>query len=201
MNVLLKSALAASTSAAILVGCFSVSGSRTYLLRPASEVALPSQHNAGLAVLAVAPVRVPDYLDSTDLVLRQGDHRLEASRTAHWGERLSSGVTEVLQAELARRLPDQWVTSSRDSGVAARKLDVRIERFDVWPDGRCVLVAGWTVRDPAHHRNAVGESATVEHPPGGSPTIGDARLVAAMDEALETLAERIAASLETTPQA
>jgi uncharacterized lipoprotein YmbA len=182
--------------AACLSGCFSVPASRSYLLRPASQVPMVATSNPGLPVLALEPVRVPDYLDTTELVLRDGEHRIKDSRSGHWGERLSSGVSEFLQGDLARRLPGEWVISARDGGDSARNLNVHIERFDVWADGHCVLVASWTLRDPARDKTAAPERAVVELPTTAPLALDDARVVAAMDDTLDILAGRIAASIE-----
>jgi uncharacterized lipoprotein YmbA len=193
----IRSAAALTACVAIcLAGCFSAPASHTYLLRPASEIPPVATANPALPVLAFQPVRVPDYLDTTDLVLRDGDHRIKASRSGHWGERLSSGVSEFLEGDLARRLPGEWLIVARDGGDAPRKLSIHIERFDVWPDGHCVLVASWTLRDPSRGKNAAPERAVVELPAASGLAIDDSRLVAAMDDALDTLAVRIAASIE-----
>lgn len=181
---------------AALAGCFSVAASRTYLLRPASQVPIASTSNPSLPVLALESVRVPDYLDTTDLLLRDGEYRIKSSRTGHWGERLSSGVSEFLQAALARRMPGESLISARDGGDSTRKLSVRIERFDVWPDGHGVLVASWTIRYPSRVMTATPERAVVEFPTTASPVTGDDGVVAAMDDSLDVLAGRIAVSIE-----
>src|SRR5687768_7972594 len=66
----------------------------------------------GRPVLEVKPVRLPDYIDVTDILVRRPGNVLEASRTGRWAERLSAGVTRAFAAGLERRLPGVAVTTS-----------------------------------------------------------------------------------------
>jgi uncharacterized lipoprotein YmbA len=62
---------------------------------------LDSAHDASMQVGAVAErpvmqlqrVLIPDYLDTTDILLRVGAHEIHESAAGRFGERLSLGVT------------------------------------------------------------------------------------------------------------
>ena len=56
-------------------------------------------------VVELEPVRVPDYLDTTDIVTRHAGGLVVASQSARWGERLSIGVTRAVGASLGIGLP------------------------------------------------------------------------------------------------
>src|SRR5689334_11306179 len=63
-------------------------------------------------IVEVKPVRVPDYLDTTDIFTRGPGGRIVASQSARWGERLSVGVTRAVATSLEARLPQLVVTTS-----------------------------------------------------------------------------------------
>jgi uncharacterized lipoprotein YmbA len=141
-------------------------------------------------------ILLPDYLDTTDLVLRSGAHELKVSPTGRWGERLSIGLTDALAAALAVRLPQDAVVLDPAGEPAARRVLVDVAAFDVWPDGHCVLAASWTVlaRDPA--AAAVSGRETFDLAAGGPAAAGDAAVVAAMAQAVGRLADRVAAAVD-----
>ena len=142
-------------------------------------------------MLRLAAVRVPDYLDSNDIVLRVGPHQLQTLATARWGERLSAGVTHALAGDLAGRLPAVQVTADPSGDEFAARVLVSVETFDVWADGHCVLKAGWTI--VSAHPPAVSSAGggTFVAAPGTALT-GDAAVVGGMADAVEQLAQSLA---------
>ena len=73
----------------LLTCCGSDPVSRTYVLSPPVDPVARAVSEAGRPVLEVRRVSVPDYLDTTDIVSRDGRNELKVSSTGHWGERLS----------------------------------------------------------------------------------------------------------------
>ncbi|HVY16191.1 MAG TPA: ABC-type transport auxiliary lipoprotein family protein, partial [Rhodopila sp.] len=74
---------------------------------PVTDVAEPL---AGRPVILVQRVLMPDYLDVTDIQVRQAGNVMHASSTGRWGERLSSAVRGALANDLGRALPGFVVT-------------------------------------------------------------------------------------------
>ena len=183
----------------LLMGCQS-SGSppRIYVLTPPVEAVPGVRSEATRPVMELAKVALPDYLDSSDILFRDGRNELKSSQTGKWGERLSVGITHALTAALTRRMPKVQIVQSALSGQSARRLLVDVEAFDIRADGRCVLTARWTMPREEGQTTPISMRATVvtaiSAAAGGSARTDDI-VVAAMESALEKLADHIAASL------
>jgi uncharacterized lipoprotein YmbA len=147
---------------------------------------------AGLPVVELKPVRVPDYLDTTDLVVRD-DGQLVPSRTGRWGERLSVGATRALGTALAARLPRLLVTTAPPVERPAWQVLVDLDTFEARRDGQIVLTGRWSVTDGAGRATLAAERVSLVEPLAGA---GDAAVAAAMTRDLEALAARIAAAFE-----
>lgn len=158
---------------------------------PAADTATVAQK--GRPIVEVRRVRVPDYLDSTDIVERSGG-KLIASQTGRWGERLSIGTTRALAASLASRLPNMAVVATPPIEQPARQVLVDLTAFEpVVADGKVVLAGGWTITDGSGHNVLAAEQTSLTEPLAGS---GDEAIVAAMTRALDNLADQIKRAME-----
>jgi hypothetical protein len=184
---------AALFAAAIVAGCHAPEPPRdVYVLGSEWPTRQADVSQLGQPVIEVALARLPDYLDTTDMLRRGTDGRVLASQSGRWGERLSVGMTRAVALSLAARLPDFAMTTSPPENVPWRKILIDIDSFEARPDGSCILAAQWSIR-PGGGGDVVDQQRTVLLIDlTGS---GDAALVAAMSREAETLAERIARSL------
>jgi uncharacterized lipoprotein YmbA len=178
-----------------LAACGSTPPIRIYLLTPPLQSAA-SEPSPVVPVdrIVMSRVRVPDYLDTTDILLRDGTRAVKVSETGRWGERLSHALTRALAADLGARLPGALDTF--DPSSTQRQVQVNVDALDLWPDGRCAMTATWTIVDPAAPRavaNGTGRFAAA--PDGSSPDGADGRLVDSMAHAVGALADAIAASI------
>jgi uncharacterized lipoprotein YmbA len=181
----------------VLTGCSSSPVPRTYVLSAPADPIVGVHGEAGRPVLELPTVSLPDYLDTTDILLRYGRNELKPSKTGQWGERLSVGITHALEASLERRLPGMLVVHTPLSGQPARRLLVDVGSFDVQPDGRCVLTARWTIPGQDPGTAAVAEQGTflTMAAAGSKESLTDAAIVSAMEATVDQLADRIAISL------
>ena len=121
-----------------------------YTLEPPD---LPS-HAAPLArrakVIEIRRVTVPDYLDTQDILVRDGS-TLQRSAHGRWATRLSLGVTRYLTGLLAARHRDALVTDQPQIETPDARIFVTISTLDVTSAGVATLEADWTLvpRDPA----------------------------------------------------
>ena len=186
--------LRAGTSALFLIvaGCASGPESRIYVLTAPGQVAAVDAPDPEQPSVQLQPVLVPDYLDTTDLLLRSGPYEVKVSPTARWGERMSKGLTDALSAALTARLSQHLVTSDQDDGRSSRQILVDVSAFDLWPDGHCVLTASWTILEGHTHNNVFAGRDVFEVRAMGQGAVDDAALVAAMARAVGELADRIA---------
>ena len=173
----------------VLAGC-STSGPppELYVLGDAPTISTGAVSQLDAPVIEVKPVRIPDYLDTTDILTRQAAGHMVASATARWGERLSVGVTRAVAASLARRLPQVTVTTSRPLEEPAWQLLIDVDVFEASPGGECVLVARWSLREGRGGRKAREEKLSLAESVGAS---GDREIVAAMTSQLNQLGDRI----------
>jgi len=181
-----------------LTGCAADPPARTYVLAPPAGDEPQGLVPVGMPVLQLQRIVVPDYLDTTDILLRIGANEIKASPTGRWGERLSQGLDHALGAALATRLPQDRIAVASSSDRSAKRLTVIVDAFDVRPDGRSVLTASWTILDPnpdVAPRTGRGVFAT----PAPSGSISDASIVAAMSQTIGLLADRIATDAEVPP--
>jgi uncharacterized lipoprotein YmbA len=149
--------------------------------------------------LEVRRILVPDYLDSTDILTRSGNEELKVSATGRWGERLSQGLTHAVGADLAARMPRVSIVQD-GSTDAQRQLRITINSLDLWPDGRCVLAASWSIVDPGSAIAVTTGSRTFETMnAGGSAAVSDANLVDAIARTLGKLADSIVLDAQTSP--
>ncbi len=121
-----------------------------YTLEPSD---LPSQA-APLArrsiVIEIRRVSVPDYLDTQDILVRDGS-TLQRSAHGRWATRLSLGVTRYLTGLLAARHLGALVTDQAQIETPDARISVTISTLDITSAGVATLEADWTLvpRDPA----------------------------------------------------
>jgi uncharacterized protein len=197
MMILRPVALAAVIS--ITAGCLSHREFRhIYSLDSAADAETRSAAAAEPAVLQLERVLIPDYLDTTDILLRVGPHEIHESATGRLGERLSLGITHALRSDLASRLPSYSIALAQSADRPARRILVNVEAFDVWPTGRCVLIADWTLVDMDRRTLLSAARGTFTAAAAGANP-GDGAIVAAMADAVRQLAERIASTAAALP--
>jgi uncharacterized lipoprotein YmbA len=208
-----------ATSTDIMRWDFSIMGAKSYVLnlsenvgvamlglaacnlagRPATEYVLGTITSAkevrvpqtGLPIVEIKRVQLPDYLDTTEILERSGN-RLIPSPTARWGERMSVGMSQALSASLAARLPRMFVTASPTIEHPVRNVFVDVAAFET--RGRqVILVTHWVVTNGATRQTLVAQQTTLVETIAGTD---DGAVVAAMSDAVEGLADQIAAGIE-----
>jgi uncharacterized protein len=180
-------------------GCLSHRESRhIYSLEGAADAPARVEAALGRPSIQLERVLVPDYLDTRDISLRVGAHEIRESATGRFAERLSLGVTQALRSDLAAHLPQYTVAPAAAVDDKARRIVVDVDTFDVWPNGRCVLVAGWTILDADRRLVLSADRGSFTSAAAGVKP-GDGSIVAAMADAVRQLAERIASTAATLP--
>jgi uncharacterized lipoprotein YmbA len=140
----------------------------------------------------VRPARVPDYLDTTDIVTRGAGGLIVPSESGRWGERFSIGLARAVTAELRHRLPQLAITTSAWSAEPKWEVQIELDAFDVQPTSNSTLAATWSIID-VQRRRTWAEERVVLSDRGTFQT--DAAVVAVMGHQVEDLAARIAESL------
>ena len=183
----------------VATGCLSHHEYRhIYSLDGAMDVPTQAGTVAERPVMQLQRVLIPDDLDTPDILLRVGAHEIHESATGRFGERLSLGITHALRSDLASRLPLYTIVLAQSAERPVRQILVNVDAFDVWPTGRCVLVADWTILDADRKALLSADRGTLTAAAAGVNP-GDGAIVTAMADAVRQLADRIASSAEALP--
>ena len=169
----------------------------------ALDAALDAERNAEAVLkgpeLQLQRVLVPDYLDTTDLVLRVSTHEIRESSTGRLAERLSLGVTHALRSDLAARIPMDTMVLAQPADKSARRIAVNVDAFDVWPNGRCVLAADWSILGADRGGVLAADRGTFTTAAASGGSSNDAAIVSAMADAVHQLGDRIASTVRALP--
>ncbi len=79
---------------------------QVYVLGNAVADAPATASQMNTPTVEVRPARVPDYLDTTDIVTRGAGGLIVPSQSGRWGERFSIGLTRAVGAALTKKLPE-----------------------------------------------------------------------------------------------
>jgi hypothetical protein len=176
--------------ALLLAGCAAPPLKLYTLGAPAVAVAAEGSM-ASAPTLEVRRVALPDYLDTQDIVTRQGS-QIDRSATGRWASRLSLSVTDLITARLGAQHPGWFVTDQPVSVPAGLRLFVNISRLDVSADGTASLAADWTIVPHSERQATLRDRASFAVQ---GPVRTDADVVALTNALLDQLSDRIGADL------
>lgn len=166
----------------------------TYVLGDTATTGFGAVSQVAAPVVELKPVRVPDFLDTTDVFTLRDGGQIVASQGARWGERLSVGVTRAVATSLAEQLPQVVVTTSPPLESPRWQVFIDIDTFEVQPGGQSVLVGRWRIWQSRGEKKLADERISLGLPVGKGT---DAEVVAAMTQQVNQLAGRIALALES----
>lgn len=147
----------------------------------------------GRPIIEVKPVELPDYLDTRELLVRNGN-KVVASQSGRWGERLSVGMTRALATSLAARLRGVDVTTAAPLEHPTRQVLVDVITFEARANQEAVvLVARWAIIDGPGRSTLLSERTALTEPVS---SMDDSAVVTAMSHAVEDLASAIATGVE-----
>jgi uncharacterized lipoprotein YmbA len=132
--------------------------SRFFLLTPLSQAGAGSQpghdSTSGLA-LGLGPIKLPAYLDRTEVVTRVEPNRLEVSENNHWAEPLKTNFSRVLAENLTTLLGTEQIVSFPwySSTHLDYQITVDVDRFETDSQGNAQLTALWTIENPKTGKN------------------------------------------------
>lgn len=166
-------------------------GQPGYLL-PAGTAA--ATHPEAGAAIAVAPVRVADFLDGEGIVMQLSDIEVYPARQHLWAQELPGQLQQLLQQRLAAALPAAQVVSRGQpllSGLPAREVRLRLDRFQGRYDGVALAQGQWQLLD-GQGRLLAQADFSVARP---LPEDGYPALVRTLAAAWEQVADELAAEL------
>lgn len=188
----------------ILTGCASSPSSKFYQLNAVqnkTSFTRDASPNQSL-IIAIGPVRIPDYLDRPQLVTCSGKNELKLSEFDRWVGSLESDVARVITEDISSLLAAdefsvvRWTPYWESQVPVSYRVEVQVDRFEGMLGDSVQLMAQWGVF--ANDRGLVlkRESRISEQMNGNSY---DA-LVAAMSSALERLCRDISGGIMSVPR-
>jgi uncharacterized lipoprotein YmbA len=184
VTLLLSLAVIASLSA-----CSSPPVRYHTLLAPASPIATTA-HSVPF-VIDVLPVGVPAQLDTSQLVIRQGDSGAVLLDNERWLSPLGEEIRTALSANLVQRLHTQDVSGLiRPTDIPVVRIHLQVRRFDSWPGQSVAFDADWslsTVGKGNERERLLCRSQFTERAVGG-----DSAMLHAQQQSITRLAEHIA---------
>jgi uncharacterized protein len=86
----------------------------------------------GEAVIGVGPVRLPEFLDRPQIIIRMGSNRVQLVEGHRWAEPLAENIPRVLRENLAARLGTERIQYFPWNQTAAVDLQIPVEilRFE-----------------------------------------------------------------------
>lgn len=175
------------------LGCVgSTPPSRFYLLEPMAAAEQPRATSVeAKPTVALAPVRIPHYLERAQLVTAVGKNTYQLDELHRWAEALDDNITRVVLRDISMLMPADVVsTNSQLARQASLTLAVTILEFHIDPAGQARLTAQWQVGrgDDVVLSRQSSYSATADN--------ADAQLkVAALNQCLSQLNREMAAAL------
>lgn len=117
--------------------------SQFYLLEPLSPSAIEQiAGDSSKLTLALAPIRIPRYLDRAQIVRATGKNTYQLEELHRWAENLDDNMTRVVLQNLSVMLPADVVVQRHEHG-SERRLAVTILEFHIDPEDQAVLSVQW----------------------------------------------------------
>ncbi len=186
---------------ALLAGCATSPSPKFYQLNSlqTKDSITPVASFQKKLVITVGPIRIPDYLDRPQIVIRAGKNELRLSEFNRWAGSLESDIGRVLAEDISSLLPSdhfsvvRWTPYLESPVPASCRVEVLVDRFEGILGDSVLLKAQWAVLAQDRKLLLNRESLIREQINTGSY---DA-LVAAMSKALEKLSKEIAVEVRS----
>ncbi len=186
----------------LLAACASSPPVRYYSLSPIDTDFQQDPDDS--VILGLGPLRMPDYLNRSQIVTRGANSEIQVDEFSRWSEPLSTSLLRIVATDVDSLLNGVVVVVFPYEPFVRDQVRYRlvgdINRFDADSSGRIVLEVQWGVADADGQitvpvrRNRYEAQATV----GGQPAAGDPGAVAAaMNDALAQFSRDIASKLDS----
>lgn len=188
--------IAAAATLVLLWGCSSAPVTHYYVLSPTAQA--PAQPAQASIAVVIKDVRLPQYLERPQIVIRGGDHRLQVVENEQWAGNLREDMTRVLAENLGRLLQsDRVIAAPHDLRLQPDvRVEVEVLRFERDAGGRVQLSAHWWVTRGSDATLLASPGVTLFGEPLGAGAAYEA-VVASMSAVYGELAQAIARSIRS----
>lgn len=184
----------------ILGGCGSSAPTRFYLLNSlsGSETGQLVSDSEDSMAIGIGPVKLPEYLDRTQIVTRASDNKIQLAEFNQWAEPLKENVSRVVAENLSQMLSTNnvslfpWKSSDRiDYQVL-----IEIVNFEGKLGDNALLTVRWSIL------GGEGKRVLLKRKSNFKESVGSESyevFVAAMNKLLEGFSREIAESIKGLP--
>lgn len=148
-------------------------------------------------IVAIVRVQLPDYLNRSEIVSRQGSNGLSLADSDRWGEPLSDSLPRIYAQDLSRFIRGARVVTPEEGRGQRPHYEYRVNltAYEPTSDGRAVMRGHWILRD-LQKGEVVAEGTIDQTRPVAA---GDySAIVHALNENLNDSSRQIAAATERT---
>lgn len=197
-RLVVPSFVLAIAAATLTAGC-ATTVTRYYTLSTVIPEAPAARSSESAALVGIGPVKLPDYVNIPNIVVRTGDNTLDQATFDQWGGSLDDMIPRVLVENMHARMPSDHFVAFPQSGDLPFdfRIPVSISSFDVSAAGDATIVARWQIRGKTGTGTLLVRQSTVRADSGGR---GYGDRVAALSRALGLLTDEIAAGLAAMPR-
>ena len=192
----------ATLATLLLAACSSSPPVRYFALSPIDSDFQPDPDDA--VILGLGPIRMPDYLNRSQIVTRGANSEIQVDEFSRWSEPLSTSLLRIVATDVDNLVQGVVVVVFPYEPFVRDQVRYRlvgdINRFDADNLGRIVLEVQWGVADADGaivvpvRRNRYTAQATA----GGKAAAGEPSAVAAaMNDALAQFSRDIATRLQS----
>lgn len=152
--------------------------------------------------LGLGPLRIPEYLNRSQLVTRGGGSEMEVDEFSRWAEPLTQAFHRVVSTDVDNMMDDVIVIAFPWESMVRNEVEYRllgeVTRFDADRSGRVVLDIQWAISEVtagvavAVHRSRYETRAARPDDP--------ATVVSAMNDALAMFSRDIVSQMEVVLQ-
>jgi len=196
--------ISAFASLALLGACSSTPATRLYVLAPVAQTPLPrvqaARNRAAAPVaLVITDVRLPQYLDRSQIVTRSDGHRLQMFEHEQWGGNLREDMTRILAENLAQLLEsDRVIAAPHNLRLTPDyRLEVEVHCFEREAGGGVRLSARWWLTRGSDAALLASPEASFSGAPLGEKSSYEA-LVGSMSAVYGELAQAIGRSIRAS---
>lgn len=201
MNATARSICFCGLVSLLLTACGSSPPARYFSLSP--TVSISGQDSEDAAELGLGPIRMPDYLDRSQLVTRGSGAELNVDEFNRWAEPLTPAFHRIVSTDVDNAVDGLVVVTFPWESAVNADVDYRllgeVIRFESDRSGQVVLELQWGVRVVASGEFVIRPRRTRYTSQAGSSD-NPAAVVSAMNDALAEFSRDIASEMQAVLQ-
>ena len=136
----------AALATLLLAGCIGAASpqSRYFIVETAHADAAGADAPLSQTVV-VAPVRLPEYLDRPQMIIRRGGGEIQLQEFSRWIEPLDRNLARVIARDLASLLSLDKIPTPDSTRNPDLEISVEVLAFDAYANGDMTLSAQWLI--------------------------------------------------------